>query len=152
MRELAEHWVSAWDWRAQEAALNAWPQVVTTVDGTTVHALHARFAEPAAVPLVLLHGWPGSVVEFLPVLGPLTDPAAGIALALFALAYGASPYVAVRGFLAAAKQGDAEKLRGSVDFPAVRADLAGATVPVGLFVRAEDRRRRPRRSLIARLQ
>ena len=75
VRELAHHWATAWDWRAQEAALNAWPQVVTTVDGTALHALHARSAEPTAVPLVLLHGWPGSVVEFLPVLGPLTDPA-----------------------------------------------------------------------------
>ena len=76
VRELAGRWVSAWDWRTQEAALNAWPQVETTVDGTRVHALHVRSPEPGAVPLVLLHGWPGSVVEFLRVLGPLSDPAA----------------------------------------------------------------------------
>jgi microsomal epoxide hydrolase len=76
VRELADRWAGGWDWRAQEAALNAWPQVVTTADGARVHALHVRSPEPAAVPLVLLHGWPGSVVEFLRVLGPLTDPAA----------------------------------------------------------------------------
>ena len=76
VRALAARWASGWDWRAQEAALNAWPQVATTVDGTRVHALHVRSPEPAAVPLVLLHGWPGSVVEFLRVLGPLSDPVA----------------------------------------------------------------------------
>jgi microsomal epoxide hydrolase len=76
VRALAERWATEWDWRAQEAALNAWPQVTTTIDGTTLHALHARSPAPTAVPLVLLHGWPGSVVEFLPVLAPLTDPAA----------------------------------------------------------------------------
>jgi microsomal epoxide hydrolase len=76
VRELAAHWAGAWNWRAQEAALNAWPQVVTTVDGARLHALSIRSPEPGAVPLVLLHGWPGSVVEFLDVLGPLTDPRA----------------------------------------------------------------------------
>jgi epoxide hydrolase len=76
LRELVEHWRTAWSWRTQEAALNAWPQVTTTIDGTTVHALHVRSPEPDAVPLVLVHGWPGSVVEFLQVLAPLTDPAA----------------------------------------------------------------------------
>jgi len=63
-------------WREQEAALNAWPQVITTVDGTRLHAVHVPSPETAAVPLVLLHGWPGSIVEFQRVLAPLTDPAA----------------------------------------------------------------------------
>jgi pimeloyl-ACP methyl ester carboxylesterase len=76
LRELVEHWRTGWDWRTQEAALNAWPQVTTTVDGTRLHALHVRSPEPDAVPLVLLHGWPGSVVEFAQLLGPLTDPRA----------------------------------------------------------------------------
>jgi microsomal epoxide hydrolase len=76
VRALAERWASTWNWREQERALNAWPQVTTTIDGTLVHALHVRSPEPDAVPLVLLHGWPGSVVEFLRVLGPLSDPAA----------------------------------------------------------------------------
>jgi pimeloyl-ACP methyl ester carboxylesterase len=73
VRELAERWATSWDWRAWEARLNAFPQVVTTIDGTRVHALHVRSAQPDAVPLVLLHGWPGSVVEFLRVLEPLGD-------------------------------------------------------------------------------
>jgi pimeloyl-ACP methyl ester carboxylesterase len=73
VRELAERWATSWEWRAWEASLNAVPQVVTTIDGTTVHALHARSADPDAVPLVLLHGWPGSVVEFLRVLEPLGE-------------------------------------------------------------------------------
>ena len=76
LRQLAARWADGWDWRAQEAALNRWPQVTTTIDGTTVHALHVRAADPGAPTLVLLHGWPGSVVEFARVVGPLTDPAA----------------------------------------------------------------------------
>ena len=75
VRALAERW-AALDWRAQEDRLNAFPQVTTTVDGARLHALHVRSPEPGAVALVLLHGWPGSVVEFLQVIGPLTDPAA----------------------------------------------------------------------------
>lgn len=75
LRELAERW-GALDWRAQEARLNAWPQVRTTIDGTGVHAIVARSPQADALPLVVTHGWPGSVVELLGVLGPLTDPAA----------------------------------------------------------------------------
>ena len=76
LRELATYWATGYDWRAQEAALNRYPQFITTIDGTAVHFLHVRSAEPDATPLMLLHGWPGSVVEFLDVIGPLTDPAA----------------------------------------------------------------------------
>jgi len=76
LRDLAGYWASDFDWRAQEAALNACPQFSTTIDGTDVHFLHVRSAEPAATPLLLLHGWPGSVVEFLDLIGPLTDPLA----------------------------------------------------------------------------
>lgn len=75
LRELADRWI-AHDWRAAEARLNAWPQVRTEVDGTGLHALHVRSPEPDALPLVVTHGWPGSVVEFEHVLGPLTDPRA----------------------------------------------------------------------------
>jgi len=74
VRELTLRWRTGYDWRAQEAAINAWDQFSTTIDGTNVHFLHVRSAEPGALPLVLTHGWPGSVVEFLDVLGPLTDP------------------------------------------------------------------------------
>ena len=65
-----------YDWRAHEAALNAYPQFITTIDGASVQFLHVRSAQPDATPLLLLHGWPGSIVEFLDMIGPLTDPAA----------------------------------------------------------------------------
>ncbi len=74
LRELAAHWADGFDWRAQEAALNAHPQFRTEIDGQRLHFLHVESPEPAAKPLILLHGWPGSVVEFLDVIGPLTDP------------------------------------------------------------------------------
>lgn len=76
LRELAACWAEQYDWRAHEAALNAHPQFITTIDRADVHFLHVRSAEPGATPLMLLHGWPGSVVEFLDMIGPLTDPVA----------------------------------------------------------------------------
>ncbi|MCC3314348.1 epoxide hydrolase family protein [Nocardia africana] len=75
-RELAEYWRTGYDWREQEARLNAFPQFRTDIDGHTVHFIHLRSAEPDALPLVLTHGWPGSIVEFLELIGPLTDPVA----------------------------------------------------------------------------
>jgi pimeloyl-ACP methyl ester carboxylesterase len=75
LRDLAEYWRTAYDWRKHEAALNEWPQFTTTIDGARVHFLHVRSPEPDALPLILTHGWPGSVVEFLDLIGPLTDPA-----------------------------------------------------------------------------
>lgn len=74
LRELADHWRHRFDWRAAEARLNDWPQLTTEIDGARVHAVHLRSPEPDATPLVLTHGWPGSVVEFTDVAGPLTDP------------------------------------------------------------------------------
>lgn len=76
LQELCAHWATGFDWRAAEAAANAWPQFLTHVDGQPVHGFHVRSAEPAAVPLVLLHGWPSLNTEFLDLLGPLTDPVA----------------------------------------------------------------------------
>ncbi|WP_330269004.1 epoxide hydrolase family protein [Streptomyces griseorubiginosus] len=76
LRELAQHWRHSYDWRAAEAELNAWPQFTTVIDGSTVHFAHVRSPEPDATPLIITHGWPGSIVEFLDVVGPLTDPAA----------------------------------------------------------------------------
>jgi microsomal epoxide hydrolase len=73
VRRLVEHMAGAWDWREQEAALNAHDQVTTTIDGTRIHAIHARSSAPDAPCLVLLHGWPGSVVEFQRVIAPLTE-------------------------------------------------------------------------------
>ncbi|MFI7447407.1 epoxide hydrolase family protein [Nonomuraea sp. NPDC049714] len=75
-RRLAAYWRDGYDWRAHEAALNAFPQFTTEIDGQNVHFLHVRSPEPDALPLLLTHGWPGSVVEFMNVIGPLTDPRA----------------------------------------------------------------------------
>jgi epoxide hydrolase len=74
VNEMTEHWRTSFDWRKQEAVLNEFPQFTTTIDGTNVHFLHVRSPEPNAIPLILTHGWPGSVAEFLDVIGPLTDP------------------------------------------------------------------------------
>jgi pimeloyl-ACP methyl ester carboxylesterase len=76
LRELCAYWADGYDWRASEARLNRMPQFRATVDGLGIHFVHARSPHPDAVPLVLTHGWPGSVVEFARVLGPLTDPVA----------------------------------------------------------------------------
>jgi pimeloyl-ACP methyl ester carboxylesterase len=76
LRGLCAHWADGYDWRATEARLNAVPQFRTTLDGLGIHFLHVRSPHPGALPLVLTHGWPGSVVEFLRVLGPLADPPA----------------------------------------------------------------------------
>ena len=76
LEELLAHWRDEYDWRACEARLNAFEQVVTEVDGQRLHAVVARSPESDATPLLLVHGWPGSVIEFLDVLGPLTDPVA----------------------------------------------------------------------------
>ncbi|MEV0468304.1 epoxide hydrolase family protein [Nocardia tengchongensis] len=76
LRELVDHWRTGYDWRAAEAELNRYPQFLTEIEGQRVHFLHIRSAEPDAVPLLLTHGWPGSVAEFLDIIGPLTDPRA----------------------------------------------------------------------------
>jgi pimeloyl-ACP methyl ester carboxylesterase len=73
---LCNYWVRDYDWRRCEARLNAFGQYRTRIDGLCIHFLHVRSPNPEAVPLILTHGWPGSVVEFLDVIGPLTDPAA----------------------------------------------------------------------------
>src|SRR5580704_14658962 len=74
LKELAEYWRTEYDWRADEAVLNSYPQYITEIDGTNVHFIHVRSPEPDALPLLLTHGWPGSVAEFLDVIGPLSDP------------------------------------------------------------------------------
>lgn len=74
VREMAEYWRTSYDWRKEEARLNEFPQFTTTIDGASVHFLHVRSPELNAMPLILTHGWPGSVAEFLDLIGPLTDP------------------------------------------------------------------------------
>ena len=76
VQELCNSWADEYDWRATEARLNALPQFRTELDGLGIHFLHVRSPHPGALPLVITHGWPGSVVEFLKVIGPLTDPTA----------------------------------------------------------------------------
>ena len=73
-RALVDHWQHDYDWRRFEAELNRFPQFLTTIDGVDIHFIHVRSTNPGAVPLVLTHGWPGSIAEFLRVIGPLTDP------------------------------------------------------------------------------
>ncbi|MET9285329.1 epoxide hydrolase family protein [Nocardia beijingensis] len=76
LRELVDHWRTGYDWRAAEAQLNAYPQYTSEIDGQHIHFLHVRSPESGALPLLLTHGWPGSVAEFLDVIGPLSDPRA----------------------------------------------------------------------------
>jgi pimeloyl-ACP methyl ester carboxylesterase len=76
IQELARHWAADYDWRACEARLNALPQFKTGIDGVDVHFIHVRSRQENALPLIITHGWPGSVIELLGVVGPLTDPAA----------------------------------------------------------------------------
>lgn len=73
-RELADHWRTAFDWRAQETRINAVPQFTTPVDGHDIHFFHVRSPHPGATPLLLVHGWPGSPTEFLPMIDALVDP------------------------------------------------------------------------------
>ena len=75
-RELCRYWLEDYDWRSSEARLNGWPQFRTEIDGLDIHFLHVRSPREDALPLVITHGWPGSIVEFGKVIGPLTDPAA----------------------------------------------------------------------------
>ncbi|MGW1196774.1 epoxide hydrolase family protein [Streptomyces sp. NPDC002536] len=74
VRELCAYWADGYDWRATETRLNALDQFRTVIDGLGIHYLHVRSPHPGAVPLLITHGWPGSVVEFLDIVGPLTDP------------------------------------------------------------------------------
>jgi pimeloyl-ACP methyl ester carboxylesterase len=76
IQELARYWASDYDWRACEARLNALPQFTTGIDGVDVHFIHVRSRHENALPLIVTHGWPGSVIELLGVVGPLTDPTA----------------------------------------------------------------------------
>jgi pimeloyl-ACP methyl ester carboxylesterase len=76
LQSLCAYWADGYDWRAREARINAFAQFKTSIDSLGVHFLHVRSPNEHALPLVLTHGWPGSVVEFLDVIGPLTDPAA----------------------------------------------------------------------------
>jgi pimeloyl-ACP methyl ester carboxylesterase len=75
-QELARYWTTDYDWRKAEAKLNALPQFTTEIDGVDIHFIHVRSQHEDALPLIMTHGWPGSVIELLDVVGPLTDPTA----------------------------------------------------------------------------
>jgi pimeloyl-ACP methyl ester carboxylesterase len=76
VRELVDYWRDGYDWRRCEDALNAWPNHLVEIDGVDIHCLHIRSPEQGARPLLMTHGWPGSVVEFMDAIGPLSDPVA----------------------------------------------------------------------------
>jgi pimeloyl-ACP methyl ester carboxylesterase len=76
LQALARYWTSEYDWRKAEAKLNALPQFITEIDGVDIHFIHVKSPRADALPLIMTHGWPGSVIELLEVVGPLTDPAA----------------------------------------------------------------------------
>jgi pimeloyl-ACP methyl ester carboxylesterase len=75
-KELVQYWEHEYDWRRCESELNRFPQFLTEIDGLDIHFIHVKSKNPNAMPLILTHGWPGSIVEFLELIGPLTDPAA----------------------------------------------------------------------------
>jgi len=76
LQALVRYWGSGYDWRKAEAKLNALPQFMTTIDGVDIHFIHVRSRHKNALPLIVTHGWPGSVIEQLKIIGPLTDPTA----------------------------------------------------------------------------
>src|SRR5271155_5564322 len=76
IRELARYWVTEYDWRACEARLNAFPQFKTGIDGEDIHFIHVKSRHENALPLIITHGWPGSVIEQLKIFDPLTNPTA----------------------------------------------------------------------------
>jgi pimeloyl-ACP methyl ester carboxylesterase len=76
LKELARYWTTDYDWRKAEAKLNALPQFTTEIDGVEIHFIHVRSKHEDALPLIMTHGWPGSVIELLETIGPLTDPTA----------------------------------------------------------------------------
>jgi pimeloyl-ACP methyl ester carboxylesterase len=74
LKELCAYWKDTYRWREQEAELNRFPQFLTEIGGLNIHFIHARSREPDALPLIITHGWPGSIVEFMKIIDPLTDP------------------------------------------------------------------------------
>jgi Epoxide hydrolase N terminus len=76
IQELARYWKSDYDWRKAEAKLNPLPQFTTEIDGVDIHFIHVKSQHEDALPLIMTHGWPGSVIELLEAVGPLTDPTA----------------------------------------------------------------------------
>ena len=138
LQELARYWTSGYDWRKAEAKLNALPQFTTEIDGVEIHFIHVRSPHENALPLIMTHGWPGSVMELLDTVGPLTDPTAhgGEAEDAFHLVL---PSIPGYGF-------SAEPTEIGWDPGRIGAGLGGADEPLGLHpLRRPGRRRGCRR-------
>ncbi|HYW38111.1 MAG TPA: epoxide hydrolase N-terminal domain-containing protein, partial [Terriglobales bacterium] len=76
IQELSRYWATEYDWRKIEAKLNALPQFITEIDGLDIHFIHVRSKHENAMPLIVTHGWPGSIIEQMKIIGPLTNPTA----------------------------------------------------------------------------
>jgi pimeloyl-ACP methyl ester carboxylesterase len=76
IKKLADHWAKNYDWRKVEAKLNSYPQFITKIDGLDIHFIHVKSKHENALPIIITHGWPGSIIEQLKIIGPLTDPTA----------------------------------------------------------------------------
>ena len=76
MKKLADYWANDYDWRKTEAKLNSYPQFMTNIDGVDIHFIHVKSKTPNALPVIVTHGWPGSIIEQLKIIAPLTDPLA----------------------------------------------------------------------------
>jgi pimeloyl-ACP methyl ester carboxylesterase len=172
LQELVRYWGTDYDWRKVEAKLNALPQFVTTIDGLDIHFIHVRSRHPNALPLIITHGWPGSILELVKVIGPLTDPTAhgGRAEDAFDLVLPSMPGY---GFSAQPKStgwgpdriarawdvlmkrlGYTRYVSQGGDWGAVVADAMGRQAPAGLLgihvnMPATVHRKSPRRSAVA---
>ena len=138
IQELARYWAAGYDWRRCEAELNALPQFTTEIDGVNVQFIHVKSPHDNALPLIMTHGWPGSIIELLGAVGPLTDPTAhaGAAGDAFDLVLPSIPGYGFSGELAETRL---------VRRPR-RAGVGGADAPPGLYpLRRPGRRPRRRR-------
>ena len=95
VQELVDYWATDHDWRKLEAELNALPQFITRIDGLDIHFFHVRSPHANALPLIMTHGWPGSFLEFVKVIGPLTDPESHGARAVIGCPATRSSYLAI---------------------------------------------------------
>ena len=99
MQKLARYWGKEHDWRKAEAKLNTYPQFITNIDGLDIHFIHVRSKHPNALPMIITHGWPGSIIEQLKIIDPLTNPTAhgGTASDAFDVVIPSLPATAFRG-------------------------------------------------------
>src|SRR3712207_3924068 len=151
MQKLARYWATDYDWRKVEARLNALPQFITEIDGLDVHFIHVRSKHQDALPLIVTHGWPGSVIEQLKIVDPITDPTAhggsasdafhlvvpsmpGYGFSTKSTATGWDPARIARAWVALMKRlGYTNFVAQGGDWGALVVDLMGAEAPPGLL-------------------